>query len=82
MCPSSGLWEGVLDCDSQFTILSPQSFDGPQRRYLRLTLLSTVAAMVRKLSFFLSLSPPLSHSLPVSHCFSPSPSLSLSHTNT
>ena len=30
MCPSSGLWGGVLDCDSQFTILSPPSFDGPQ----------------------------------------------------
>jgi len=30
MCPSSGLWGGVLDCDSQFTILSPQSFDEPQ----------------------------------------------------
>jgi len=29
MCPSSGLWGGVLDCDSQFTILSPPSFDGP-----------------------------------------------------
>ena len=22
MCPSSGLWGGVLDCDAQFTILS------------------------------------------------------------
>ena len=30
MCPSSGLWGAVLDCDSQFTILSPISFDGPQ----------------------------------------------------
>jgi len=30
MCQSSGLWRGVLDCDSQFTILSPPSFDGPQ----------------------------------------------------
>ena len=30
MCPSSGLWEGVLDCDSQFTILSPPLFDWPQ----------------------------------------------------
>ena len=30
MCPSSGLWGGVLDCDSQFTTLSPPSFDGPQ----------------------------------------------------
>jgi len=30
MCPSSRLWGGVLDCDSQFTILSPPSFDGPQ----------------------------------------------------
>jgi len=30
MCPSSGLWEGVLDCNSQFTILGPPSFDGPQ----------------------------------------------------
>ena len=30
MCPSSGLWGGFLDCDSQFTILSPPSFDGPQ----------------------------------------------------
>ena len=33
MCPFSGLW-GVLgwrlDCGSQFTILSPLSFDGPQ----------------------------------------------------
>ena len=28
MCPSSGLW-GVFDCNSQFTILSPLSFDGP-----------------------------------------------------
>ena len=28
MCLSSGLWGGVLDCDSQFTILSPPSFDG------------------------------------------------------
>ena len=27
MCPFSGLWGGVLDCDSQFTILSPPSFD-------------------------------------------------------
>jgi len=26
--PDSG--GGVLDCDSQFTILSPLSFDGPQ----------------------------------------------------
>jgi len=32
MCPSSGLWGGVLDCDSQFTILSPPLFDGPQLR--------------------------------------------------
>jgi len=30
MCPSSGSWGRVLDCDSQFTILSPPSFDGPQ----------------------------------------------------
>jgi len=30
MCPYSGLWGGFLDCDSQFTILSPPSFDGPQ----------------------------------------------------
>jgi len=30
MCPSSGPWGGVLDCDSQFTILSPPSIDGPQ----------------------------------------------------
>ena len=30
MCPSSGLWGGVLDCDSQFTILSPPSVDGAQ----------------------------------------------------
>jgi len=30
MCSSSGLWGGVLDCDSHFTILSPPSFDGPQ----------------------------------------------------
>ena len=30
MCPSSGLWGGVLDCDSQFTILSPLLFDRPQ----------------------------------------------------
>ena len=30
MCPSSGLWGGVLDCDSQFTILNPPSCDGPQ----------------------------------------------------
>ena len=30
MCPSSGLWGGVLDCDSQFTILSLPSFDGPK----------------------------------------------------
>ena len=30
MCPSSGLLGGVLDCDSQFTILSPPSFDGSQ----------------------------------------------------
>jgi len=30
MCPSSGLLGGVLDCDSQLTILSPPSFDGPQ----------------------------------------------------
>jgi len=28
--PSSGLWGGVLDCDSQFTILSSLSFDRPQ----------------------------------------------------
>ena len=27
MCPSFGLWGGVLNCDSQFTILSPPSFD-------------------------------------------------------
>ena len=27
MCPSSGLWGGVLDVDSQFTILSAPSFD-------------------------------------------------------
>ena len=30
MCPSSGLWGDFLDCASQFTILSPLSFDGPQ----------------------------------------------------
>jgi len=30
MCPSSGLWGGILDCDSQFTILSPPSFDKHQ----------------------------------------------------
>ena len=30
MCPSSGLWGGSLDCDSQFTILSAPSFDGAQ----------------------------------------------------
>jgi len=30
MCPSSGLCGGILDCDSQFTILSPPSFDKPQ----------------------------------------------------
>jgi len=29
MCLSSGLCGGVLDCDSQFTILSPLLFDGP-----------------------------------------------------
>ena len=29
MCPSFRLWGG-LDCDSQFTILSPPSFDRPQ----------------------------------------------------
>ena len=29
MYPSSGLWGRVLDCDSQFTVLSPPSFDGP-----------------------------------------------------
>jgi len=30
MCPSSTLWGGVLDCDSQFPILSSPSFDGPE----------------------------------------------------
>jgi len=32
MCPpaSSRLWGEVFDCDSQFTILSPLSFDRPQ----------------------------------------------------
>jgi len=30
MCPSSGLWGVVLDCDFQFTILNPLLFDGPQ----------------------------------------------------
>ena len=32
MCPSSGLWGVVFDCDSHFTILSTLSFDGPQLR--------------------------------------------------
>ena len=35
MCPSSGLWGGVLDCDSQFTILSPPSFDGHNHPIVR-----------------------------------------------
>jgi len=35
MCPSYGLCGGSLDCDSQFTILSPLSFDGPQLRLWR-----------------------------------------------
>ena len=30
MCLSSRLWGGVLDCDFQFTILSPLLFDGPR----------------------------------------------------
>jgi len=30
MCPSSGLWGGVLDSDSYFAILSILSFDGHQ----------------------------------------------------
>jgi len=30
MCPSSRLWGGVLDCDSQFTILSLPLFDRSQ----------------------------------------------------
>jgi len=30
MCPCSRFWGGVLDCDSQFTIPSPISFDGHQ----------------------------------------------------
>ena len=30
MCLSSGLCGGVLDCDSQFTFLSPLLFNGPQ----------------------------------------------------
>jgi len=30
MSPSSGIWGGVLDCNSQFTIMSPLSLDGPQ----------------------------------------------------
>jgi len=30
MCLSSWLWGRVLDCGNQFTILSPQSFNGPQ----------------------------------------------------
>jgi len=30
MWPSSGLWGWVLNCDSQFNILGPPSFDGPQ----------------------------------------------------
>jgi len=30
MCPSSGLWGGLLDCDSQFTIPISLSFEGLQ----------------------------------------------------
>jgi len=54
MCLSSGLRGRVLDCDSQFTILSPPSFDGP-RSFVFIVRQRTLSLRSFILSFVLTL---------------------------
>ena len=54
MCPSSGLWGGVLDCDSQFTILSPPSSTGPSFDALQACVPLSISSHVHIVSNVLS----------------------------